>query len=269
MKKLLVLLLTVLMALTMAACSSTPKEETAEEPKDLLAEIKERGYMVVASEGEWMPWTYHDETTDELTGFDVELSKIVAEKLGVEARCEEAVWDSLLAGAASGRYDMIFNGVDYSDERAESYNFTDGYVFTTSVLVVMADNNDITSFEDLAGKTTTNSIGSIYETMATEYGATVKTGDTFADTIMIISRGDADATINSAETVGAYLKEVPDAPIKIVAQTEGNAICGITMKDARTKSFVAAVNEILGELRASGELAELSVKYFGLDITNN
>ncbi|MDO4197934.1 MAG: transporter substrate-binding domain-containing protein [Erysipelotrichaceae bacterium] len=260
MKK-IITLLSILMLTMLCGCSNSNT--------DLLTEIQNRGYMVVASEGEWMPWTYHDETTDELVGFDVELSKLVAEKLGVEARCEEAQWDSLLAGAKSGRYDMVFNGVDYSDERAESYNFTDGYVFTTSVLVVMTDNTDITSFDDLKGKTTTNSIGSIYETIATDYGATVVTGDTFADTIMIMGRGDADATINSAETVGAYLKEVPDAPIKIVDQTEGNAICGITRKDASTESFVDAVNEALNELRDSGELSALSIKYFGLDITNN
>lgn len=263
MKKLTSLLLLFILACTLLGCNQKAND------KDLLAEIKERGYVTIATEGAWSPWTYHDPETEELVGFDVELGKLIAEGLGVEARFEEVVWDSILSGvsASSKRFDLGINGVDWTEERAEAYNFSDPYVYTSSVLIVPADNTDINSFEDLDGHTTTNSIGSVYQTMAESYGATVITGDTFADTINLITRGDADATINALQTYMDYIKEKPDAPIKVVAQSAGNPICVIAAKDDSTVTLVEAINTILTDLRASGELSTLSVKYFGLDIT--
>lgn len=263
MKKFLTMSLLLILVCSLFGCAQKQNN------KDLLAEIKDRGYVTIATEGAWSPWTYHDPETEELVGFDVELGKLIAKGLGVEARFEEVVWDSILSGvsAQSKRFDLGINGVDWTAERAEAYNFSDPYVYTSSVLIVPEANTDIKSFEDLAGHTTTNSIGSVYQTMAESYGATVITGDTFADTINLITRGDADATINALETYSDYIKEKPDAPIKVVAQSAGNPICIIAAKDDSTVSLISEINKILADLRASGELSALSVKYFGLDIT--
>ena len=161
MKKLLTVLFCMMMVLSLSACSK--KEETA---SDLINQIKERGYITIATEGNWSPYTYHDEKTNELVGFDVELGKYIADALGVEARYEETDWDSILAGVESGRYDLAINGVTYSDERAKSYNFSNPYLYDQTVLIVLEDNEDIKSFDDLNGKVTTNSTGSSYAEMA-------------------------------------------------------------------------------------------------------
>ena len=96
-------------------------EETA--AGDLLSLIQERGEIIVAMEGTWAPWTYHDEN-DSLVGYDVEVARLIAEKLGVEATFVEGEWDGLLAGMDSGRYDILVNGVDITEERAEKYDFS-------------------------------------------------------------------------------------------------------------------------------------------------
>lgn len=195
MKKIITLLLSLTMIFMLVGCSNN--KTTNNESSDLLSQIKDKGVLTVATEGDWSPYTYHDETTDELTGFDVELGRLIAEKLGVEVEFKETDWDSILAGVQSGTYDLGINGITYSDERALSFNFSEPYLYDQTVLIVLEDNDDIKSFEDLAGKKSTNSPGSSYADMGLEYGAELVYINTFADTIQTLQRGDADATINS------------------------------------------------------------------------
>ncbi len=89
---------------------------------DLLSRIQEKGEIVIAMEGTWAPWTYHDEE-DELVGYDVEVGRLIAEKLGVEPIFVEGAWDGLLAGIDAGRYDIMINGSGCDPERQEAYDF--------------------------------------------------------------------------------------------------------------------------------------------------
>ena len=269
MKKTFRTLLAAAMALSLTACANNtakPAEDNTGTEKTALETIKERGYLIIGTEGNWSPWTYHDEKTNELTGFDVEVGKEIAKALGVEARFEEAAWESLLAGVDSGRFDIICNGVGYTDERALSYEFSDPYVYTRKVLIVSSDNDTIKTFEDLNGKTTANSSGSTYAAIAEEYGAKVEYIDTFGETITLLTQGRIDATINSEVSYLDYLSQHPDAPVKIVAQSEGESVC-CPVKKGETE-LRDAVNAALAELRTSGRLAELSEQFFGGDITN-
>ena len=273
MKKVVKSLLSLSMILGLGACGSSTSSETTESTAsttstDLLSSIKEKGVMTVATEGDWAPYTYHDEETNELVGFDVELGKLIADKLGVEVEYKETDWDSILAGVQSGVFDLGINGITYTDERAESFNFSEPYLYDQTVLIVLEDNTDINSFEDLKGKVSTNSPGSSYAEMGEEYGATVSYVNTFADTIQLIQRGDADATINSLGVYMDYVNEKGDnAGIKIVDETDPEKTVIAAQKDSSTESLITEVNSILEELRNDGTLAELSEKYFGYDAT--
>ena len=266
MKKIFTLLLSLLMIFTLGACSSTKEEES--DTKDLLSVVKENGVITIATEGDWSPYTYHDEETDELVGFDVELGKLIAEKLGVSAEFKETDWDSILAGVQSGVFDLGINGITYTDERAESFNFSDPYLYDQTVLIVLEDNEDINSFEDLNGKVSTNSPGSSYADMGVEYGATVKYINTFAETIQLLQRGDADATINALAVFNDYIREKGDeAGIKIVDRTDPEKTVIAAQKDDSTNTLIEEINKILAELKSDGTLTELSNKYFGYDAT--
>ena len=259
MKKITAVLLFLALALCLTSCGK----------KELLKEVQERGYMIVATEGNWSPWTYHD-ASGELVGYDVELAKLVAAKLGVDVRFEETDWDSILAGVDSGRFDTAFNGVGYTDERAEKYYFTDPYAYVATVLVVRGDNEEIKSFEDLKGKTTANTASSTYAGKAESYGATNTPVDSLTETIELLLAGRIDATLNANVSIADYLKEHPDANIKIVASlSDGEKVVVPVRKADNCKSFLDAVNKALEELRASGDLARLSQKYFGMDLTEN
>ena len=235
--------------------------------KDVLESVREKGEIVIATEGNWAPWTYHEEGTNELVGLDVEIGKLIAEGLGVKVRFEETDWDSILAGVESGRFDIACNGVTYTEERAQSYRFTDPYVYSPNVLVVRADNEEITKFEDLQGKTTANTASSTYAAIGEKYGATVQPVDDLAQTIELLLAGRIDATINAKVSILDYLSVHPDANIKIVA-TEGNDAFVIpARKGEGSQKLVEEINRILEEARQNGKLAEISVKYFREDLT--
>ena len=254
-----------------AAASSTASgaaSGAAAAGSDLLSTIQSRGTLIVALEGAWQPWSYHDES-DTLVGYDVEVSRAIAEKLGVEPEYVESDWDSLFAGMDAGRYDLVCNGVEVTDERSKTYDFTTPYGYIHTALAVKKDNDTITSFEDLKGKTTANSLASTYMELAESYGATVQGIDTLEETIQLLTAGRIDATLNADVSFYDYLNVHPDADFKIVALTEEASHVAIPLrKGEETASLREAIDAAIEELRAEGTLTELSEKYFGQDISS-
>ena len=258
MKKLLSLIIILVLALNLTGAFA----------EDLLDQIRSRGTLVIATEGNWSPWTYHDES-GELVGLDVEIGKLIAEGLGVTADFQETDWDSILAGVDSGRFDIACNGVGYTEKRAEKYSFSSPYVYTHKVLVVASDNEDIKTIEDLKGRTTANSPSSTYAQLAEEQGATVTYVSTLGETIELLRFGRVDATINAQVSIEDYLKQHPDANIKIVQVLPGDPVAYPVRKAAETDTLIAAIDEILENARQDGTLSAISLKYFGLDLTKD
>ncbi len=234
----------------------------------LLKQVLDKGTLVAGMEGNWAPWSYHDLDTNEVIGYDADTARAIGEKLGVEVQIVEAPWESLFAGLDDGRYDIVINGVEVTDERSEKYDFSEPYAYIHTALVVRKDNEEIKSFDDLKGKKTVNSIGSTYMELAESYGASAAGVSTLNDTIQNVIDGRADATLNADVSIYDYLNQQPDANIKIVATTEDASHVAIPIrKGDETASFEEAVNAAIEELKADGTLAELSEKYFGSDVT--
>lgn len=234
----------------------------------LLKQVLDKGTLVAGMEGNWAPWSYHDLDTNEVIGYDADTARAIGEKLGVEVQIVEAPWESLFAGLDDGRYDIVINGVEVTDERSEKYDFSEPYAYIHTALVVRKDNEEIKSFDDLKGKKTVNSIGSTYMELAESYGASAAGVSTLNDTIQNVIDGRADATLNADVSIYDYLNQQPDANIKIVATTEDASHVAIPIrKGDETASFEKAVNAAIEELKADGTLAGLSEKYFGSDVT--
>ena len=255
--------------LGLTGCSSkdTASSTAGPAPLNKLDSIQKSGKLVVALEGAWQPWSYHD-SSDTLVGYDVEVSRAIAEKLGVEPEYVESDWDSLFAGLDAGRYDMVCNGVEVTEERAKTYAFTTPYGYIHTALAVRKDNEDIHSFEDLKGKTTANSLASTYMELAESYGATVQGIDTLEETIQLLTAGRIDATLNADVSFYDYLNVHPDADFKLVAQTAEASHVAIPVLKSEDTAYLDALNTAIDALRADGTLKTLSEKYFGQDISS-
>ena len=262
----------VLGSVGLTGCSSQGGGQSSQENSstgsgDLLAQIQERGEIVIAMEGTWAPWTYHDESGT-LVGFDVEVGQQIAEALGVETTFVEGEWDGLLAGLDAGRYDIMINGVDITEERSDAYDFSDPYAYNRTAVIVSGDNTDIASMEDLEGKRTANTISSTYAEVAEGYGAEVTGVDDLNQTFELLLSGRIDATLNAEVTYYDYMEAHPDANIKIAClDPEATQVAIPFRKGEETASLREAVNQALADMRESGALSELSEKYFGTDIT--
>ena len=261
MKKIISAVMSAALLTTLAGCqsSSSASEDTS------LTDVQEAGELKIGLEGDWQPFSYHDEE-DNLVGYDVEVATKVAEKLGVKAAITEGPWDGLLTGLDTGVYDVVVNGVDVTEERSETFDFTDAYAYDHIDLVVAKDNTEITSFEDLDGKTSANSTGSTYADLGEQYGATVSNVPTLAETMELVLNGTVDATINADTSIQDYLNTTGETGLKVVAQGDEATQYAIPLKKGST-ALKEAINEALKELREEGTLKELSIKYFGADLT--
>jgi cystine transport system substrate-binding protein len=263
MKK--ILKLTAAAALVLTACGTSSSNGTAKD--DHLARIQKAGKITVGLEGEWQPFSFHDEN-DKLVGFDVEVAQNIAEILGVEAEIIEAPWDGLFAGETAGTYDIVVNGVDVTEERQKTYDFSEPYAYDRVVLVTKTGNSEIKTFDDLKGKTTANSIGSTYMEIGEAHGAEVKGVDTLAETMSMVINDQVDATINAATSVQDYLLTTGETRVAVVDQLEDATPYAIPLvKGEDNAALREAIDGALAEMRKSGKLAELSVKYFGADLT--
>lgn len=249
--------------LLLAGCA--PKGE--DKGGDALARIQAKGEITVALEGTWSPWGYHDQS-GELVGYDVEVARAIAEKLGVKAAFVEGEFNGLLAGLEAGRYDIMVNGVEIDEARKEKYDFSAPYAYNRTVVITRADDDSIQSMEDLEGKLTANTLQSTYAAVGERYGAQVTGVDDFIQTIELLTDRRIDATLNADVSFSDYMAQHPDAPIKIACTDPDASQVAIPMpKGADSDALRAAIDKALGELAADGTLTGLSLKYFGLDIS--
>ncbi|SFC97666.1 amino acid ABC transporter substrate-binding protein [Clostridium uliginosum] len=266
-KNLISLLLVGVLSIGLIGCSNSGQASTNDnKSKDLLAEIKDRGTLKIGTEGAYAPYTYHNDK-NELVGYDVEIGQAIAKELGVKAEFVETPWDSCIAGLDSERYDVVMNQVGITDERKQKYDFSTPYTVTRAVLIVEKNNQDIKSFEDLKGKKTAQGLTSNFADMSKGYGAElVDTDGTFSKSIDLINNGRADATVNDDVTFYDYLKQKPDAPLKITDTLDKASENAVLMRKGND-SFVKAVNDALAKLNEDGTLQKISEKYFGTNVT--
>jgi cystine transport system substrate-binding protein len=247
--------------------TSTAADSAEEEVDDQLAAILKAGKIVIGIEGTYPPFTYHDTETDELTGFDVEIAKAIAAKLGVEIEFVEAAWDSLLAGIDSGRVDTVINAVSISDERKEKYDFAGPYLYITRDIWVLGDNDEIKDISDLNGKKIATNITNVYATWYQEQGAEIVAIDTSGEAMELLLSGRVDFIGSNAIVVNSYLEEHPEANVKCAFTIpDSDEPVGIPIRKGETR-LQEAINNALDELSEEGTLTEISNKYFGKDYT--
>lgn len=262
MKRLLKACLVATLVLLVGCSSNTSSGETSTE-KDHLARIKEVGVLRVGLEGNWQPFSF--EENGKIVGYDVSMAEAIAEHIGVELEVVPTPWDNLFLGLDANTIDLVINGVDVTPDRKKTYDFSDAYLYDKAVLIVMEDDENIKSFEDLNGKKTANSIGSTYMEIGESYGATVEGVETLDQTLEMLKNGQVDATINSDASFQDFMK-VSGGPFKTVDETSTYMAIPF-VKGGDNDTLMAEVNATIADLLESGKLKELSLKFFNEDKT--
>ncbi|MDQ0361787.1 transporter substrate-binding domain-containing protein [Breznakia pachnodae] len=158
MKKIKYTLVAIAFGLVVSGCASGDEEQTTYE------KIVDDKVITVATEGTYAPFSYYED--DKLVGYDVEIIEAVAQELGVEVKFVETKWDGIIAGLDASKYDIVANQVGITEEREEKYLFSTPYTYSQGVIIVPEDNTEITSFEDLEGKKSAQTITSNWAKIA-------------------------------------------------------------------------------------------------------
>ena len=199
-------IIAVLMILALSAVMLGGCAKGSAQAGGLLAAIKDRGYIVVGTEGTWSPYTYHNDQ-DELVGFDVEVARYIADYMGVEARFTETAWSSIFAALDAGQIDIVANGVSYSEERAEKYAFSTPYNYTQYAVMTLADNDSVNSLADVAGKVSSNDPTSTIGQFAEANGVVFDEVKEAAQAISEVKNGRAEVTFSTTVGFADYFKQ--------------------------------------------------------------
>jgi L-cystine transport system substrate-binding protein len=220
----------------------------------------------VGTEGTYAPFSFHDPSSNELTGYDVEVAEAVGAELGMEVEFSETQFDAIFAGLEADRYDVIANQVTVNPEREEKYLFSAPYTVSTGVVITRADDNSITSIADVKGKRSAQSTTSSFAEVATEAGAQIEAVEGFTQAITLLKQERVDVTINDSLAFLEYQKSTGDEDVKIAAEIDQPSRQALVFRKD-SADLQARVDEALTALRADGTLARISEKYFGEDVS--
>jgi len=272
MKKIMILVLALLVVLTGCAGNST-KDDDENSDKTLetgaLLHTVEEGKFIVGFDQDFPPMGFIGED-GEFTGFDIELAKATAEKLGYELVLQPIAWDAKDMELESGNIDCIWNGFTITG-REEGYEWTKAYMANQQVFVVKADSG-IKTKADLAGKVVAVQTDSAAQSAI---HADKELLDTFAELVTVadyntgfldLMQGATDA-LAMDEIVARYqIANRADADFIVLDEALSSEEYGVGFKKGNT-GLRDQVQTALEELAASGKIAEISVKWFGKDIT--
>jgi polar amino acid transport system substrate-binding protein len=248
----------------------------------LLAEVCDKGTLTVSTDPAYPPQSSLNEQTGDYEGFDIDVATEIAKRLGVDVAWETPAWDVITAGSWNGRWDTTVGSMTPTNDRQEVLYFTEPYNYTPAVVVVGADNNDVSDLTtDLDGKKIGVCSGCTYDQFLQKNlaidgytfdfvidDAEISGYDTDTTALEDLTNGRLDAVITSVTTAQGYI----DAgnPVKIVGDPvfyEPLSVGFDKSSDPSSESLFEAVDTIVGEMHSDGTLTSLSEKWYGQDLT--
>lgn len=231
----------------------------------LLDRINKKGTITVGTEGTYAPFTYHD-ASGKLTGYDVEVTKAVAEKLGVKVDFKETQWDAMLAGLKADRFDLVANQVGLTTpERQATFDKSADYSWSGAMLVARQDST-ITTPEQVKGVKAAQTLSSNYGELARKYQAEIVPIDGMAQGLLLIQQKRADVTFNDSLALLDYLKKNPSSGLKAVWESPDKVGAGFIANKGNDEAL-AKISQAVVELQKDGTLKKLGEQFFGKDIS--
>ena len=271
-KKLLALALALAMTAALAACGGSPAP--AETPSDSAAPAGSAAdtpaapgkTYLIATDTTFAPFEFQD-AQGNFVGIDMDLLKAIAEDQGFQYEIQVLGFDASLQSVQSGQSDGMIAGMSITDERRESYDFSDSYYDGGQIMLVKGDST-IASYEDLAGLTVAVKTGTqsatFAQSIAEEYGFEVVT---YKDSPAVYAAvaGGIDAAGFEDYAVIAYQIQNQSLDLKVVGEQENITPYGFAVLKGQNPELIEMFNAGLANIRESGQYAEIMAKY-GIEV---
>lgn len=234
-----------------------------------LEELKKRGEFVLGLDDSFPPMGFRDEN-NEIVGFDIDLAKEVAKRLGVTFRAQPINWDAKEQELSTGNIDCIWNGLTITEERLSMLSFTNPYLANEQVMVVR-NNSGIKALSDMAGKTVGLQAGSSAADAldaAADFKKTLRGVVEFKENITALNDleiGGVDGVVMDS-VVANYSITTTGKPFAVLPEGLAPESYGIAFRK-NDIALTKAVQGILEEMKADGTVGKISTKWFGSDIT--
>lgn len=261
MKKIFALCMMLVLAVTaLAGCGGdTAKKDEAKK-------------IVVGLDDNFPPMGFKDEK-NEIVGFDIDLAKEAAKRLGREVEFKAIDWNSKEAELKSGRVDVLWNGLDITEQRKENMLFSEPYMDNRQIVFVAKDNKlAIATEADLAGKIVGTQSGGTTEEYFTKNTALkdsmkeVKYYPDYITAFMDLENGRLDAVVGD-EIIGRYyISKHPDEITAVEAVIGEISQFGFAFRKD-DQALRDEVQKVFDEMKADGTVAKISEKWFAKDIT--
>lgn len=216
----------------------------------------------VGSEVAHPPLEFFDPETLEPVGFDMDLIRAIGALMGRDIEIIDTAWDVIISRLNDGDYDVIVSSMAITEERAALVDFSHPYLTTGQLLVVRADDNDIATLDDLAGKRVAIQLGTTSYALAEEVGGALLQGfDSTPAALAALKEGQADAVITDELVAIREAAQHPEL-LKTVGQLLTIDHFAIAVKKGRSE-LLDQINQALERLRADGSYDAIYRKWFG------
>lgn len=262
----------VLLSLGFVGCGSGEGSTAKKTDVAQTASAMDKEVLIVGVDDTFAPMGFKDES-GEMVGLDVDLAKAMGEKLGKTIEFQTIDWSMKETELNTGNIDLIWNGYTITEERKAQVAFGTPYLKNKQVIITLAD-SDIRSKADLKDKTVAAQTGSSAvdaieaepDVLASFKNGKPVTYESNNDVLMDLEAGRVDAAVADEVIVRYYISKKGEEKFRILEENFGDEEYGVGMRKADTE-LVEAFNKAYAELKAEGKLAEISIKWFGEDIT--
>ena len=229
-----------------------------------VAQIQERGYLLVGASGDYCPMSMRNEDGS-YWGFDADLAQDLADDLGVELRYVETTWPTILDDCVEGRFDIALCGISITDARLERAIMSDPYLTNGKTALMRAEDVDVYTSLDAINREGVRVIenpGGTNERLAREWlpNAEITIHDVNEEIPALIAEGEGDVMITETSEAGYYVSRDPRLAAPLIDEPFSHGVTGALM-NADSEDLLAYVNDFLAREEASGRLDELRVTY--------
>lgn len=268
-RKLTLLFLLTMMIAVLAACGSS-KDSSSEGNNESSnastnSESTEKEKLIIGIDDKFAPMGFRDEN-NEIVGFDIDLARATAEKMGVEVEFQPIDWSTKEFELESGRIDLIWNGYTITEDRKQKVLFTKPYLANAQVVVTLADST-ITKLDELAGK----QVGAQAQSSAVDsFNANPiskeVTLNEYPDNVAALNDlkiKRLDAVVIDKVVVEYYMTQEPDT-FKLLEEELSPEEFGVGVKKGN-EALLEKVQAALDAINEDGTAAQISEKWFGED----